>query len=137
MSHVRFGDQSTLDSFPCPTRLPAMFVRSLTRAFGVFFALVALVLGAVSARVASVVANPRIAAKRLSTQVSWLERKVEGDTPTAMQALFPDSAFFTYLLTGLAAAQDETRPTADRSELIASLLHKLDDPNIVAPFSGS
>ncbi len=67
-------------------------------------ALLVLLSVAATAHVAQAFLQPVSSPERVSAQVRWLNEQRAGDAPERMQRLFPEGAFFTHLLTGLAAA---------------------------------
>ncbi len=55
--------------------------------------------------------QPPSGSDRVSAQVRWLNRAIADGAPRQMQQLFPEGAFFTHVLTGLAAGSVGDLPT--------------------------
>lgn len=79
-------------------------------------ALLVLLSVAAAAHVAHAFLQPTSGTERVVAQVRWLNRAIADGAPARMQALFPEGAFFTQVLTGLAAAS-----VADEATVAATL----------------
>ncbi len=62
---------------------------------------------ATAAHVVNAAVRPLSGPDRVEAQVRWLRSILDTQAPQDMQALFPEGAFFTYVLTGLAAARTD------------------------------
>ncbi len=83
------------------------------RAWRVIAALVALLSLAATAHVTHAFLQPVSGPERVAAQVRWLNRAIAEGAPARMQTLFPEGAFFTHVLTGLAAASVGDRASVD------------------------
>jgi len=83
---------------------------------------------AAAAHLVNAVVRPLSGPDRVASQVRWLTGAIDRGAPEEMQQLFPEGAFFTHVLTGLAAAKVGDRVTVEES------LRAIDDPAIKAGF---
>lgn len=72
--------------------------------------------------------QPASGADRVRAQVGWLNRARASGAPDDMQRLFPEGAFFTHVLTGLAAA------SIDDADTVASALDASGADSVKAVF---
>lgn len=87
-------------------------------------ALVVVVSLASAAHVTYAFVQPVSGPDRVAAQVAWLDRAIDDGAPQRMQALFPEGAFFTQVLTGLAAASVDDEPT------VAAMLAASAEPSV-------
>ncbi len=87
-------------------------------------ALVVVVSLASAAHVTYAFVQPVSGPDRVAAQVAWLDRTIDDGAPQRMQALFPEGAFFTQVLTGLAAASVDDEPT------VAAMLAASAEPSV-------
>lgn len=87
-------------------------------------ALVVVVSLASAAHVTYAFVQPVSGPDRVTAQVAWLDRAIADGAPQRMQALFPEGAFFTQVLTGLAAASVDDEPT------VAAMLAASAEPSV-------
>ena len=87
-------------------------------------ALVVVVSLASAAHVTYAFVQPVSGPDRVAAQVAWLDRAIDDGAPQRMQALFPEGAFFTQVLTGLAAASVDDEPA------VAAMLAASAEPSV-------
>ena len=83
---------------------------------------------AATAHVTHAFLQPPSGPDRVAAQVAWLNPAIAAGAPARMQALFPEGAFFTLVLTGLAAASVDDEPT------VTAMVAASEQPAIKARF---
>ncbi|SEW27246.1 hypothetical protein SAMN05421595_1708 [Austwickia chelonae] len=85
---------------------------------------------AVSARLAHVAFGRHDVSAAVGQQLTWLEGQTSSDAPDRMQKKHRDGAFLQLVLTGMAAAHDESRPAAVRLPLLRAYLYRVEHEEI-------
>lgn len=104
---------------------------TVIRVLVAFFGLLLLLGGARTAWVLE--QRPPDAALR-HAQAAFLEDAIAAGRAAEAQREFPEGAFFLHLLSGLATADDTTRPPAERLAIVEDRLAAIDAPDVTAPF---
>ncbi|WP_162872777.1 hypothetical protein [Austwickia chelonae] len=84
----------------------------------------------ISARLAHVAFGRHEVSAAVGQQLAWLEGKTSSDAPDRMQKKHRDGAFLQLVLTGIAAAHDESRPAAVRLPLLRAYLYRVEQEEI-------